>query len=327
MRRRTFITLLGGAAAAWPLAARAQKAPIRIGFLASGAAGSLVSASTIDAIKQGLSDNGLFEGRDYVLETRFAAGNYERFPEFARELAQAGARTILANTIASVRAAQNVTPPVPVVMLSINDPVGAGLVASLARPGGYTTGLGTLNEDLTPKMLELQREVLPKAMTIAALFNSSNPSNPAFLGNLRTAAGAIGITVLPVELKSPDTLDAAFSTIAARRPDALQILPDSGNLDLSDRIGALALAQRLPSFATTPVYAEFGGLMAYGASRRQLLIRSGYYVKRILDGAKPGDLPVEQPTQIELWINLKTAKALGISLPQTLLATADKLID
>ena len=120
--------------------------------------------------------------------------------------------------------------------------MGEGLVASLARPGGYTTGLGNLNEDLTPKMLELQREVLPKAMTIAALFNSSNPSNPAFLGNLRTAAGAIGITVLPVELKSPDTLDAAFSTIAARRPDALQILPDSGNLDLSDRIGALALA-------------------------------------------------------------------------------------
>ena len=148
--RRELTSLLGGAAAAWPVALRAQKAPIRIGFLASGAAGSLVSASTIDAIKQGLSDNGLFEGRDYVLEARFAAGNYERFPVFARELAQAGARAILANTIASVRAAQNVTPPVPVIMLSINDPVGEGLVASLARPGGYTTGLGNLNEDLTP---------------------------------------------------------------------------------------------------------------------------------------------------------------------------------
>jgi putative tryptophan/tyrosine transport system substrate-binding protein len=326
IRRRELVTLLGGATAAWPLAARAQKAPIRIGFLASGAAGSLVSASTIDAIKHGLSDNGLFEGRDYVLEVRFAAGNYERFPEFARELAQGGARVILANTIASVRAAQNVTPPVPVIMLSINDPVGAGLVASLARPGGYTTGLGTLNEDLTPKMLELQREVLPKAMTIAALFNSSNPSNLAFLDNLRAAAGAIGITVLPVELK-PDALDAVFSTIAARHPDALQILPDSGNLDLSDRIAALALAQRLPSFATTPLYAEFGGLMAYGASRRQLLIRSGYYVKRILDGAKPGDLPVEQPTQIELVVNLKTARALGIEVPPMLLGRADKVIE
>jgi hypothetical protein len=158
MRRREFITLLV-TAAAWPLVARAEKAPIRIGFLASGTAGSLVSASTIDAIKQGLSDNGLFEGRDYVLEARFAAGNYERFPEFARELAQGGARMILANTIASVRAAQNVIPPVPVIMLAINDPVGTGLVASLARPGGYTTGTGTLNEDLTSKMLELQHEV------------------------------------------------------------------------------------------------------------------------------------------------------------------------
>jgi putative ABC transport system substrate-binding protein len=172
-------------------------------------------------------------------------------------------------------------------------------------------------------MLELQREVLPKAMTIAALFNSSNPSNLAFLDNLRAAAG---ITVLPVELK-PDALDAVFSTIAARHPDALQILPDSGNLDLSDRIAALALAHRLPSFATTPLYAEFGGLMAYGASRRQLLIRSGYYVKRILDGAKPGDLPVEQPTQIELVVNLKTARALGIEVPPMLLGRADKVIE
>jgi putative tryptophan/tyrosine transport system substrate-binding protein len=327
MNRREFITLFGGAAAAWPRTARAQKSPIRIGFLVSGAAGSLVSANTIDAVKQGLSDNGLLEGRDYVLEARFAAGRYERFPVFARELAQAGAGVILANTIASVRAAQNVTPPVPIIMLSINDPVGSGLVASLARPGGYTTGLGSLNEDLTPKMLELQRAVLPKATTIAALFNSSNPSNPAFLDNLRTAAGAVGIKVLPVELKSPDTLDAVFLTIAKRHPDALQVLPDSGTLDLSDRIAALALGQRLPSFATTPLYAEFGGLMAYGASRRQLLIRSGYYVKRILDGAKPGDLPVEQPTQIELVVNLKTARPLGIEVPAMLLGRADEVIE
>ena len=327
LKRREFITFLGGAAAAWPLGAHAQKALIRIGLLASGAAASASSMALIDSINRGLRDNGLIEGRDYVLEARFAAGNYERFPELARELAQSGVSVMLANTIASVRAAQHVTPPVPVVMLSINDPVGAGLVASLARPGGTTTGTASLNQDLTPKLLEFQREIIPKATAIAALFNPSNPTNPIFLDNLRTDAGAIGMTVLPVELKSPDALDAVFSALAARHPDALQIISDSGNLDMSDRIAALALAHRLPSFANSPLFAELGGLLAYGASRRQLLIRSAYYVKKILEGAKPGDLPVEQPTRIELWINPKTAKALGLEIPAQLLARADEVIE
>src|ERR1700761_6836069 len=156
MQRREFMTLVGGATAAWPLGALAQTAPVRIGFLASGAAGSPNSADQVDAIKQGLRENGLVEGRDYILDAHFAAGDYELFPEMARKLAQAGARVILVNTIASTRAAQNVTPPVPVVMLAINDPVGTGLVANLARPGGYTTGMATLNEDLTPKLIEFQ---------------------------------------------------------------------------------------------------------------------------------------------------------------------------
>jgi putative ABC transport system substrate-binding protein len=181
MRRREFIAFVGSAAASWPLAAHAQKEPIRIGFLVAGAAASTNSAIQIDAIKRGLRENGLIEDQDYVLDARFADGNYERFPELARELAQAGARVILVNTIASVRAAQNLTPPVPVVMLAINDPVGTGLVASLARPGGYTTGMATLMEDLTPKLIEFQREVIPKATTIAALFNPANPTNPKFL--------------------------------------------------------------------------------------------------------------------------------------------------
>ena len=327
MRRREFIAALGGAAVMWPLAVRAQKAPVRIGLLASGAATSALSAAQIDSIKQGLRDNGLIEGRDYVLEARFAAGNYERFPEIARELAQANVRVILVNTIASVRAAQGINPPVPVVMLSINDPVGTGLIANLARPGGYTTGLANLNEDLTPKLLEFQRAVIPKATVIAALFNPLNPTNPVFLDNLRTQAGAIGITVPPFELKSPDALETVFSAIAARRPDALQIISDSAILDLSDRIAAMALAHRLPAFATTPIFAEFGGLLAYGASRQQLIIRSAYYVKKILDGAKPSELPVEQPTRIELWINLKTAKALGLDVPFQIQQLADKIIE
>jgi putative ABC transport system substrate-binding protein len=325
VRRRDFIAAFGGAAA-WPLAAHAQK-PVRIGLLASGAATSASSAAQIAAVKQGLRDNGLIEGRDYVLEMRFAAGNYERFPEFARELAHANVSVILVNTIASVRAAQGINPPVPVVMLAINDPVGAGLIASLARPGGYTTGMATLNEDLTPKLLEFQRAIVPKATVVAALFNPSNPTNPPFVERLRAQADALAMKVVPFELKSPDTLDAAFSALAARHPDVIQIVADSGTLDLSDRIAAMALTLRLPSFATSTVFAEFGGLLAYGASRQQLFIRSASYVKRILDGANPGELPVEQPTRIELWINLKTANALGLDVPFQLQQLADKVIE
>ena len=326
MQRRDFLGVLGGAAA-WPIAARAQKAPIRIGFIASGAAASLFVAYKIDLIKKGLSDNGLIEGRDYLFEARFAAGNYKRFSELARDLAQAGVNVVLANTPASVLAAQRLAPPVPVVMVAVNDPVGAGLVASLAHPGGHTTGTSTLNPDLTPKTLEFVRTVIPKATVIAALINPSNPTHPAMLNNLRTQAAAIGITAIPFELKAPDALDSVFSSIAKRLPDAVQIVSNSGNLDLSDRIAALALAHQLPTFASTPSFAKFGGLMAYGATIEPLFMRSSYFVKRIMDGTKPADLPVEQPTRIELWINLKTAKALGLSVPQTLLATAAEVIE
>jgi putative tryptophan/tyrosine transport system substrate-binding protein len=327
MRRREFITLLGGTAVIRPRMASAQKPLIRIGFLASGAAASANSATQIEAITQGLRNNGLIAGQDYVLDSRFSAGDYTRFPEMAREIAQAGARVILVNTIASVRAAQSLNPPVPVVMLAINDPVGTGLIASLARPGGYTTGMATLNEDLTPKLVEFQREIIPKAATIAALFNPANPTNPIFIANLGKVAGAMGMRVLPVALKSPGELDSVFAALVAQHPDTLQLVADSGNIDLSDRVAALALAHRLPSFATITNYAEFGGLMAYGVSLRALVIRATSFVKRILDGAKPGDLPVEQPTKIELVINLRTAKALGLSIPPALLSRADDVIE
>jgi putative tryptophan/tyrosine transport system substrate-binding protein len=326
MRRRQFIALLGGAAA-WPVAARAQKAPVRIGYLSSGAADSTAVAIGLAAIRQGLRDNGLIEGRDYILEPRFAAGRYERFPELARELAQVGASIILINTIAGARAAQQLKPPLPVVMLTINDPVGSGPVANLGHPGGLMTGMATLNEDLTSKMLEYQHAVLPNAKVIAVLFNPTNPSNPKLLDDLRMHAGAMGMTAVPVVSKSPDALDAAFQEIAAQHPDALQIISDSGIMDASDRIAAMALAQKLPSFSTNPLYVQFGGLLAYGPSREKLYVRAGSYVKKILDGADPAELPVEQPTQIELWINLKTAKALGVDVPLNIQQLADKVIE
>jgi putative ABC transport system substrate-binding protein len=327
MRRRQFLGVLGGAIFARPYETSAQKAPVRIGFLTSGAAASINSAYLVKAIKRGLESSGLIEGRDYIFEPRFSGGRYEQFPEMAHELAQAGVSVILVNTIASVRAAQRLVPSVPVVMVSINDPVGMGLITSLARPGGHTTGLATSNEDLTPKLLEFQRAIVPNARSMAALYNPANPTNPAFVKNLRRHADALGMSVTPIEIRSRDDLEAAFAALPAQRPDTLQVISDSGTFDLIDRIAALALANRLPTFATSSDFARFGGLLAYGASREQLYIRSAYYVKRILDGADPGDLPVEQPSRIELWINLKSAKALNLTVPASLLATADGVIE
>jgi putative ABC transport system substrate-binding protein len=195
MRRRDFIRIVSGFAAGWPRAALAQKTPVRLGFMASGTPTSATSAGQIDAISQGLRANGLMPGQDYLLEARFAAGDYRRFPQMARELAQAGVRVMLAGTVAAGRAAQDLMPPVPVVMLATNDPVGSGMVASLARPGGVTTGLATLNQDLTPKLLEVQAELIPNCQTMAVLFNPANPSNPLYVEKLRVAASPSGISL------------------------------------------------------------------------------------------------------------------------------------
>lgn len=327
MKRRDFIGIAGGLAVAWPLVARAQKTPARIGFLASGSPTSAASASQIDAIKQGFREHGLTLDQDYLLETRFASGDYQRFPEMARDLVQNGVRVILAGTISAVRAAQNLKPALPVVMVAINDPVGSGLVASLARPGGLTTGMATLNQDITNKMLEVQRELVPQAKTGAALFNPANPSNPLYVEKLRELASAGGVAVTPVELSSPDALDAAFATVAALRPDVLHVVPDAATYDLVDRIAARALALKLPSFATMPEYCQFGGLAAYGPTSRYMLRRAGYFVKRILDGANPADLPVEQPMRIGLVINLKTAQLLNLAPSPMLIARADEVIE
>lgn len=327
MKRRQFLRVIGGAVVALPYRSVAQKGLPRIGFLASGAAGSINSEVQVRTIKRGLEANGLTEGRDYVFEPRFSAGRYDKFPEMARELAQAGVSVILVNTIASARAAQALVPPVPVVMLSINDPIGIGLIANLARPGGHTTGVATLNEDLTPKLLEFQRAILPKAASIAALYNPGNPTNEAFLKDLRQRATSIGMSVEAIAVRSRDDLEAAFAALPAHRPDLIQVISDSGLYDLIDRIAALALMHRLPAFATSPEFTRFGGLLGYGASREALIFRSTYFVKRILDGANPGDLPVEQPSKIELWINLKIAKALDLTIPAALIATADEVVE
>ncbi|QDW39344.1 ABC transporter substrate-binding protein [Bradyrhizobium sp. KBS0727] len=327
MRRRDLVAGLASAAITWPFSAIAQSAVPRVGILFAGSEGSATSNGFIAEISEGLRNLGLNEGRDYVFEKRFAAGDYARFPALAAELALAGARIVLPNTIAAARAAQALSPPLPVVLVAINDPVGTGLIASLARPGGHTTGVATLIEDLTPKMLEYQRMLVPEAKVLGIISNPANPSNPIMVDNFRAHASAMGMTVRSVSLSLPGEIDATFASLAAAKPDALHLIGDAANVDLGDRLSAFANAQRIPLFSTYPPMVEFGCLLAYGPPRRMLLVRVGYYVKRILEGSAPADLPVEQPTQIELWLNKKAADALGLTVPASLLATADKVIE
>jgi putative tryptophan/tyrosine transport system substrate-binding protein len=326
MKRREFITLLGGIASAlWPLPLVAQQKPLSIGFLGAGAADT--TAPLVEAMKQGLRENGMVEGKDYVLEPRWAEGNYDRFPAYARELIEQGARVIIVTTISAGRAAQRASSVVPIVMANINDPAGSGLVASLARPGANTTGLATLNQDLTPKLLEILQNVLPKASSIAVLFNPANPSNVVFLGRVRGVAGPLGIKVGDFAVNMPGELNPAFDAIALQRPDAIVVIPDAATLDLAVRIAALQLQHRIPVLSTDSDLTNAGGLISYGSSRRENYRRSAYFVKKVLDGVKPADLPVEQPTRILLSVNLKTAKVLGRDVPPALLARADEVIE
>lgn len=325
VRRREFITLVGGAAAAWPIAARAQPKPARIALLGSGGAQS--SDIFLEALKQGLAENGLIEGEGYVLDVRWAEGEYRRFPGLAAEVAKRNPNLIVATTIAAVRAAQHASATIPIVMTTINDPVGAGLITSLARPGGSTTGIANLSEDVTQKALEILREIIPTATVIAALFNPANPSNVAMLDKMRSYARTVGAMVNPTEFTAPRELEQTFATIAGQHPDALLVINDAAFLDLRARIMELALRHRLPVASSFPELTDAGALAGYGPSRVALYRRSAYYVKRILDGAKPADLPVEQPTRIELSVNLTTAKALGILIPDSFLARVDRVIE
>jgi putative tryptophan/tyrosine transport system substrate-binding protein len=327
MKRREFILLIGsGAAAALPpLRASAQQKAAAIGFL--GAGGADTSAQLVDAFKQGLGENGLVEGKDYVLEPHWAEGEYERFPAFARELVERNARVIVVTTIAAARAAQRATSVIPIVMASINDPVGSGIVASLARPGGNTTGMATLNQDVTPKLVEFAHTLLPKATTIAAFFNPANPSNLAMLDNLRSQTGPIGVSVRAIEVNTLARLNDALAAVVAQQSDALLVVPDAATLNLIQRIAGFGLQHRIPVISTNSDLTSAGGLISYGSSRRETYRRSAYFVKKVLDGVKPADLPVEQPTRVILSINLKTAGILGLAIPDALLATADEVIE
>ncbi|HEV8096582.1 MAG TPA: ABC transporter substrate-binding protein [Burkholderiales bacterium] len=299
--------------------------PARIAWIWPGSAKS--SEAFLSAFRQGMSENGLSEGKNFVIEQRFGEGRYERFPDLVKELLEHKPAVIMAVTIASVRAAQKATQTIPIVFVSTNDPVGSGLVKSLSRPGGNTTGLSNQNEDLVPKYVELLRETLPRVSRLAILMNPDNPSNPKMAERVRDFSTGFGISVMVFSAVSPQRLGAAFGQMAGYRPDALLVVPDFVFFDQRERIGAFALSQGVPVFAQQSEMVASGSLMSYGTERRELYRRAATYVKKILDGAKPADLPVEQPIRFELIVNLKTAKALGIRIPQPVLLRADQVIE
>ena len=285
------------------------------------------SATRLASFKQGMRENGLLEGKHYVLDERYADGNYERFPAITDELLKRNPAVILVVTIASVRAAQQATKTIPIVFVSTNDPVGSGLVASLRRPGGNTTGLSNQAEDAMAKYVELLHEALPRATRIAVLINPANPSNPKLFEQVRAAATGLGIAARAFEAVSPAALDAAFAAIAKDRPDALVVVSDSVFFGQHERISAFALKNRVAAFGPGTEFVTAGSLIAFSASRHEMYRRAAIYVKKILAGAKPADLPVEQPTRFELAVNLKTAKQLNITIPYTVMLRATEVIE
>ena len=304
--------------------ASAQPSPARIAWIGpSDAAGQ---AKYIASFKDGMSDNGLVEGRNYVLDAQYADGHYDRFPAMIDAALKRDPALIMAITIASVRAAQLATNSVPIVFMSTNDPVGSGLVASLARPGGNTTGISNQAEDVIVKYVELVHATLPRAKRVAVLLNPDNPSNQRMFELVRAAADASGMTAVAYEAASPEAIDSALDAIARQRPDALIQNSDAMLIQHRDRIAAFALKQRIPAIGTSPEAADSGYLLAYGADRLEIYRRAANYARKILAGARPADLPVEQPTRFKLIINLKTAKALGLTIPQSLLLRADEVI-
>ena len=325
-RRRFLVTSLAGAFAT-PLVAKAQptrKIP-RIGFLATPAAE--VIKSRVAAFEQALRELGYVDGKSIIIEYRYADGRFERLPNLATELVRLKVDILVAVGANAAHAAKNATNVIPIVIGNAADPVGTGLVTNLARPGGNITGLSDFNLSVVSKRVELLKEVVPTASRVAVLLNPANPTNPLQLEEIRAVAPALGVTLLPLEAKEPDDIDRAFAVMRNERPEALIVFGDLMFGTHRRRIAELAVKGRLPTIWAVGENVKVGGLMSYGTNFDDLYRRAAGYVDRILKGAKPGDLPVEQPTRFELVINLKTAKALGLTIPPSLLARADQIIE
>jgi putative ABC transport system substrate-binding protein len=324
MRRRAFITLLG-CAAVWPLAARAQQAARlpTIGFL--GASTPAAWAPWLAAFVQRLRELGWIEGRTVAIEIRWAEGRSERFAEIAAELVRLKVDVIVTSGAAAPAAKQE-TSIIPIVFMLANDPVATGLVASLSRPGGNVTGLSNQSRDLAGKRLELLREIIPGLSRFAILINAGTANSGAELGAVRAAARTLGLEIVILEIRRPEDIGTAIDKLKGSA-DALYVVQDPLFIANRVRISTSALGARLPTMHAAREFVESGGLMSYGANFPDNFRRAADYADKILKGAKPSDIPVEQPTKFDLVVNQTTAKALGIELSPTLLGRADEVID
>jgi putative ABC transport system substrate-binding protein len=328
MKRRTFILGLGGAAASsvsWPLTARAQSMPV-IGYLGATSRGK--DDRALAAFGQGLKQAGFVEGQNVAIEYRWADGQYDRLPALATELAGRQVAVIFApaSTPAAL-AAKAATATIPIVFTIGSDPVAAGLVASLARPGGNVTGVSILVNQLSAKRLELFKSILPNATVIAVLMNPSSPNAWPDLSETQAAALALGLQLIVVKASTASEIDAAFAGLAQQRPAGVFLLADGFFRNQHEQLTALASRHAMPASYPYREFAEAGGLMSYGANIADSWRQAGFYVGRVLRGEKSADLPVMQATKLELVINLKTAKALGLEVTALLLATADEVIE
>ena len=324
MNRRTFIGTLAGGLVAAPFAADAQPAAQvpRIGVLESNSSSSLVS------FKQGLKERGYVEGKSIVFEYRWANGKVAEFPRLAADLVRLKVDVIFAGTTPAALAARDATNTIPIVFATVADPIGVKLVSSLPRPGGNVTGLTTNNIEVAGKRLEILKEMLGgKVSRLAMLFNPADASNVLALQAIEDSARKLKVTLRPFPAKGPEDFAGAFSAMASERIDAILVAAGVLTLAHARDIAELATGARLPAMYGTREFVEAGGLVSYSASFADNYRRAATYVDKILKGAKPADLPVEQPTKFELVINLKTAKALGLTIPPALLQRADRVID
>jgi putative ABC transport system substrate-binding protein len=323
MNRRKFIGLVGGAAA-WPLTASAQRAGgkiVTIGILA------IEPWPPIDTFRQALDDLGYNEGKNVRFEYRYAKGDNERFPELANELIGLNVDVILTWSTDATLAAKQATTTIPIVMGAVGDPLGSGVVTNLAHPGANITGLSERAAQLDAKRLQLLKEVVPGLSRVAILFNPTNRYMPLALESAQKGAQVLHVSLAVYEVYDTTTLDAAFVTLTKDRPDAFLVPADTFLVSQRSRIAQFAIENKLPSVYTYREYIEAGGLIAYTPDYNDLFRRAASYVDKILKGAKPGDLPIEQPRGFHLFINLKTARALGLTVPPRLLAGADEVIE
>jgi putative ABC transport system substrate-binding protein len=325
MRRREFITLLGGAAVAWPVAVRAQQAAMPVvGFLNAGSSRGL--PEFVAAFHQGLKEAGYIDGQNVAIEYRWAQGRNDQLPALAADLVRRQVAVIVSN-FPGVLPAKAATTTIPIVFLTPGDPITQGFVTSLNRPGGNVTGISFFNLTLGSKRMELLHQMVPKATTIAFLMNPSAPTRQVELEATQAAVQTLALKLRVLEATSESEIDAAFAALAQEKPDALIVNPDPYFTSRREQIMAMVARLSMPSMHSPRDWVVSGALMSYGTNVVDSYRQAGVYAGRILKGEKPGDLPVTQPTKFELVLNLKTAKALGLEVPDKLLALADEVIE